>query len=419
MQNLNSKNWQKVKIGDLLKIKHGYAFKGEYFSDFGKYLLLTPGNFTEKNGLILKGDKEKYYTGEIPENFILKKGDLIIAMTDLKQNAPYLGAPAFIDGDDLYLHNQRLGLIQDLNTKIIDKSFLYWLFQSESFRSRVRGSATGSTVRHTAPERIYLIELFMPINIGEQRKIASILSAYDDLIENNNRRIKILEEMAQSIYKEWFVDFHFPGHEKVKFTDSSLGKIPEGWEINKVRDFGVVVTGKTPSKVKPEYYDSYMPFIKTPDMHGNMFCIETNESLSELGANSQRNKIISQNSICVSCIGTAGIVTITTQNSQTNQQINSLVLNSLYEREYLYFALKELKDTINSYGSNGATMINLNKSKFESLPLLKPVSLIVSKFNEVTCPIFDLIKNLQIKNINLKITRDLILPKLISGEIRA
>lgn len=250
-----------------------------------------------------------------------------------------------------------------------------------------------------------------------QRKIVAVLSAYDDLIENNNRRIRILEEMTQMIYREWFVNFHFPGHEQVKMVESALGMMPEGWEVKTVSYFGKVLTGKTPSKKVPEYFGDSVPFIKIPDINGNMFCIDTEEKLSELGANSQGTKTIPANSLCVSCIGTAGIVAITTTPSQTNQQINSVVLRDETEREYLFFVLQGLKQTINQFGAIGATMANLSKGKFEALPALYPDRGTLSQFNKLVFPIFEQIKSLQFTNANLRRTRDLLLPRLISGEI--
>ena len=254
-------------------------------------------------------------------------------------------------------------------------------------------------------------------DLGEQRRIASILSAYDDLIENNTRRIAILEEMARRIYEEWFVRFRFPGHEKVKMVESELGLIPEGWRVRTLADFGIVVTGKTPSKADPDNFGTDVPFIKTPDMHGNVFCISAGESLSTKGATSQRNKTIPPNSLCVSCIGTAGVVSITSEPAQTNQQINSIVLNNVGVREFLYFALVGLRETINQYGANGATMVNLNKSKFENLRVAEAEQRVIDSFHATAFPMFEFIKTLQFKNANLRTTRDLLLPKLISGEL--
>ena len=105
-----SKNcWKHSRLGNYFRIKHGYAFKGEFFADSGPYVLLTPGNFQADGGIKLKGEREKYYTGDFPSEFLLRRGDFLVVMTDLTQNAPILGSPAFIPEDDRFLHNQRLG----------------------------------------------------------------------------------------------------------------------------------------------------------------------------------------------------------------------------------------------------------------------------------------------------------------------
>lgn len=218
-------SWREIKLGDYITIKHGYAFKSKFFADSGKYVLLTPGNCYQQGGLRLKGEKEKYFVGDIPEDFVLKTGDLIVVMTDLVQSAPILGGAFFVPEEDKFLHNQRLGLVEVLDKGNLDKKFLYYLFNTEHYRSQVRGSATGATVRHTAPERIYRCRVKVP-DINVQQHIADILSTYEDLIENNRRRIVLLEQAACLLYKEWFVHLRFPGHEHVKITDG----IPEGWE---------------------------------------------------------------------------------------------------------------------------------------------------------------------------------------------
>lgn len=298
-----------------------------------------------------------------------------------------------------------------------NQAFLFYFVANQAFIDYASTISSGTRMPRATWKIIEKSKwLFPPFPI--QHKIASILSAYDDLIENNNRRIKILEEMAQAIYKEWFVNFRFPRHQKVKMVKSELGMIPEGWEVKSISEFGEIITGKTPSKKRPEYYNNnYMPFIKTPDIHDNMFVLQTGEYLSKEGARSQQNKTLPENSICVSCIGTVGIVSITSCHSQTNQQINSIVIKNENSREFLYFALRSLKETIQKYGSTGATMANLNKGKFESLKLICPNAIILNAFHENVESLLDNVRTLLKKNINLRKTRNLLLPKLISGEI--
>ncbi len=298
----------------------------------------------------------------------------------------------------------------------IDARFLYYTVTDQKFTDYLTANAKGSAYPAVDSETIARAEIFFPPLLIQQ-KITAILSAYDDLIENNLRRIKILEEMAQNLYREWFVRFRFPVHQKVKMVDSPLGKVPEGWEVRNLRKFGNIVLGKTPSKAVKEFFGSDMPFIKLPDMHGKIFCLETSESLSLTGVSSQPSKTVPPKSLCISCIGTPGVVCITTQPSQTNQQINTIIPNSATYVEFLYFALLGLKEKITQIGASGATMVNLNKEKFGSLEVISPTDDLFHGFHEYMNPFFDMICVLQTKNIFLHKMRNLLLPKLISGEL--
>ncbi len=222
----------RVHLGDLVEIKHGFAFQGRYFSDEGPYALLTPGNFEESGGF-RRREKQKFYTGPVPANFVLKKGDLLVAMTE--QGEGLLGSAAFIPSDGPYLHNQRLGLVSMRPEVQADLRYIYYLFNTPSVRAQIRASASGTKVRHTAPARLYAIEADVP-DLGTQRRIASILGSYDDLIEVNRRRIAALEEMARRLFEEWFVHLRFPGHETEPVEDAPEGSLPKGWTRGIVGD---------------------------------------------------------------------------------------------------------------------------------------------------------------------------------------
>jgi restriction endonuclease S subunit len=250
-----------------------------------------------------------------------------------------------------------------------------------------------------------------------QRRIAGILSAYDELIENSQRRIRILESMARALYREWFVHFRFPGHETHPRVASSLGLIPEGWEVKSIQQFGAVITGKTPSKANADFYGNDVPFVKTPDMHGNMFILGTSDRLSPAGAKSQANKTLPAGSICVSCIGTIGVISITTEACQTNQQINSVVLAYPDSREFLFLRLQDAKQTLENLGSNGATMGNVNKSKFEAMEIVCPSEDLLARYHRIVEPMFSEILSLFRQIQNLRRTRDLLLPRLLSGQV--
>ena len=243
--------WTAVALGELLRVLHGFAFKGEFFAaeESGSHVLLTPKNFRRHGGLDLSEGRRKYYTGPIDEKFVLRQGDIVMALTDLKNEAPILGAVGVVPVAGRYLHNQRIGKVVVDRPDRLATDFVPWLLNSPRVRARVRSSATGATVRHTAPVRISEILAPLP-DLGTQKKIAAVLSAFDELIEINERRMVLFEALARRLYREWFVRFRFPGHEDMKFVDSELGRMPEGWEVRRLGEIAqVVVDGVNPTEV--------------------------------------------------------------------------------------------------------------------------------------------------------------------------
>jgi len=289
--------------------------------------------------------------------------------------------------------------------------FRYVYYALKLFYPTLKGQSRGAAQNNLNVSQVKSFEIPCP-SLPTQRRIGDILSSYDDLIENNRRRIALLEQAARLLYREWFVHLRFPGYEHVKIIDG----IPEGWVKGKVSDFGEIITGKTPSTKDESNYGGDIPFVKTPDMHGKIVVVKTGQTLSERGANSQPNKFIPKGSVMVSCIGTVGVVSIASVLCQTNQQINSVVFNNSTARYYGLFALSDLKPQLEGMGG-GSTMGNVNKTKFSSLPVLIPEKRILSAFDEAVSPIFSQIETLELMNIKLAKARDLLLPRLMNGEI--
>lgn len=235
--------WPTTTLGELIHVKHGYAFKGKFFAEIGDKLVLKPGNFPVGGGIRLRPGKDVFYTGNFPPEFELSPGDMLVVMTDLTQAAPILGSPAVIPHEPVMLHNQRLGLVQIKPEVEIDRRFLYYVLLSDTSRSQIRATATGATVRHTAPERIYRVSVGLP-DLSVQRVIGDLLGSIDDLIQNNRRRVEVLEEMARAIYHEWFVKFRYPGHRDVPMVNSALGPIPGEWRAGTVGDVIELKYGK-------------------------------------------------------------------------------------------------------------------------------------------------------------------------------
>ena len=285
--------------------------------------------------------------------------------------------------------------------------FVYYKMQTLNL-DRFNGGASVPTLN-----RNNLVNLIVQVpDIPMQEKIADILSAYDDLIDTNHRRIQLLEESARLLFREWFVYFRFPGHEKVKIVDG----VPEGWRFAKVKDLGQIVTGKTPSKKNIRNFDGNVPFIKTPDMHQSWIILNTEETLSEIGASLQNNKYLPPWSVLVSCIGTVGVVAMNLFKSQTNQQINSVIPKNKFYRYYSFFCLSNIKPFLEAIGG-GSTMANINKNKFENIKINIPSENVLAEFYQTVNPIFNQIALLIDQNQKLAQARDLLLPRLMSGEI--
>lgn len=243
--------WPTVRIGDHFDVLHGYAFDGAFFADSGRYIVVTPRNFYEGGGFRDTPLKDKCYTADPPARYVLRTGDLIIAMTE--QSEGLLGATATVPTDDRYLHNQRIGLVADLDESRLHKQFLYYLLNTAPVRAQIQATATGTKVRHTAPQRIGNVRVPLP-PLEVQVRIAEVLSGYDALLLNTERRMALLEQLVYLLYREWFERLRFPGLEWAARSDS----LPDGWTRGTIADVAdlerhSVVPDRTPN----EEFDHY------------------------------------------------------------------------------------------------------------------------------------------------------------------
>jgi len=190
-------SWGVVELGRYFQIKHGFAFEGEFFEPSGDHVLMTPGHFHEEGGFRDQGDKTKYFTGDIPQEYILAKNDLVVAMTE--QKSGLLGSAAFVPESGRYLHNQRLGLIIDLDTKRLCKGYLFHVFNFPLLRVEVAKTSTGSKVKHTSPTKLRAVKVPIPHTLEEQEEIASALSATQQKIRIATSREKELRDLFRTL----------------------------------------------------------------------------------------------------------------------------------------------------------------------------------------------------------------------------
>jgi len=405
------------KISDICEI-NGYNLSTKHNLDFINYLdtaNLNEGSIEEIQYLGVNKDK-------VPSRAkrIIRENDILIStvrpnqkhygiIKDLAENLVASTGFAVLTADSQKVHPEYLYnfLIQDHIT---------------TYLNNVAETST-STYPSIKPSVIAELEIELPL-LDEQKEIANILSTLDGKIEVNKRINKTLEKMAQEIFKRWFVDFEFPNEDGDPYkssggdlVESELELIPKGWEVKTLAEISSeIITGKTPSTNDKSNFEGNIPFVKIPDMHGNVFITKTESTLSEKGA--LKNKILPANSIMVSCIATPGLVSISTEPCQTNQQINSIICKESKMVYYIYFTINNLSDYIKTLGSSGSTTLNLNKGQFSKIKVIIASEMQVNMYHNIVHPLFKGIFTNMLVNENLVKMRDLLLPKLMSGEIR-
>jgi type I restriction enzyme S subunit len=329
-------------------------------------------------------------TPENYEKFRLREGEIIMARTCST------GLNLYVKKDLSAVFNNGLVRIRTHKEKAIPK-FLYYLFMSKEFIGHIDGISGGTSVQLNMQVGDLLSYEFLLPPLLEQERIAEVLSSIDDKIELLHRNNKTLEQLAETLFRQWFV---------------------EEAETKPVKHFGKIVCGKTPSKNNSHFFNGPISFLKIPDMHGKTFVFTTTDSLTEEGKNSQLNKTIPPLSISVSCIATVGLVTINAFECQTNQQINTIIPNKEYYRYYLYNYFKSITDDLIQRASSGSVTHNLNTGDFSNIEIPYFSEKLFISFNENVEPLYQKIFKNQIQIQQLETLRDTLLPKLMSGVVR-
>lgn len=421
--NKQPNSWRVRKIEDIAEVVGGGTPSTKNPDNFGGEIpWITPKDLSEhKDRYIGKGERNLTKQGlhnssakMLPSNTVL-----------LSSRAP-VGYTA-ISGNELCTNQGFRSMIPKKN---VNSEYLYYLVKANThvFES----NASGSTFKELSGGLLKKLS-FLIAPEPEQKEIASVLSSLDDKIELNRQMNQTLEEIGKALFRQWFVDFDFPfdfaqGKPNLEgnpykssggeMVNSELGEIPRGWSVKRIKDFGDIVLGSTPSKKNRDYFGGDIPFIKIPDMHNRIYVFETEDTLTEKGLNAQNSRTLPQNSICVSCIATVGEICLTTQTCQTNQQINSVIPNKDIYMVYLFYRLKLMKKQLIKYASGGSATLNLNKTNFSKIKIIVPPEDLLEKYKNFVNPLFSSIRSNSQENIFLSKARDFLLPKLISGKLR-
>ncbi len=306
------------------------------------------------------------------------------------------------------------GLVLD-ETKADWRFVFYSLLQS---RGDLTIQAQGAAQQNLNQDLVRKFKVLLP-PLQMQRRKAGILSAYDELIENNQQRIHVLEQMAESIYREWFVKFKFPGRDKTKLVDSSLGQIPQGWEVKTVAKSFEICGGGTPSRDNSEYWKAgTIQWFSPSDLTaaGTMFMDDSSDHITAFGLAESSARIFPASSVMLTSRATIGAIAINSHEACTNQGFITCLPNERVPLHFLYYWLKDNVPTFQRMAS-GATFKEISRGVFKTIEFLQPSIKLVRRFESVIAPMTEQILMFQRQIQNLRRSRDLLLPRLLSGQL--
>lgn len=402
-------SWREIQLGEGLHVKHGFAFKGEHFASSGEYLVLTPGNFLEAGGFRVREGKERYYRADFPSEYLLSEGDLIVAMTE--QGEGLLGSAARIPAKGKFLHNQRLGLVQVIDPDLLDRRYLYWVFNTDNVRAQIRATATGAKVKHTAPERIKKVRILVP-DVPSQKLIACVLDAYDDLIATNQRRIALLEDAARRLYREWFVHLRFPGHEAVPMSQT----IPAGWSKSNVAEQTTFLN----RGIAPTYDEAAKGIvINQKCIRGGFLSMQPARKQSK---DVKAERLVRMGDVLVNSTGagTLGRVAVVRASIEDCTVDTHVTIARPHDQDsFAYFAqaLLGLEPVFAEMGKGATNQLELSRTDIGSVEIWRPPEDVVREFHRLAWPMMEQSEQLLAVNERLTSARDLLLPKLMSGTL--
>ena len=418
-------------LGSYIRVKHGCAFKGEYFTEAETPdVLVTPGNFAIGGGFL--ADKPKYYAGPVPDDYILQEGDLVVTMTDLSKAGDTLGYPALVPRMQgrRYLHNQRIGLVEIKEGAEADKHFLFYRLRASDYRHHILATASGSTVRHTSPGRIHEFETTLPA-ITEQRAIAGVLGALDDKIEQNRRTVRTLERLARAIFRAWFVDFEpvkaqaagaasFPSMPQhvfdalpTHFVDSEIGPVPEGWEVKPIATIATFLNGLALQKYPPRGDGADLRVIKIAELRKG-----SAEGAAWANGDVAEQYVIGDRDLLFSWSGTLEAEFWFGGKGALNQHLFK-VTSSHFPSWFCFLWIRQHLPWFRAIAASKATtMGHIKRGHLQETSVVVPPDEVLHEANEVIGPIYDLFGQLMIESRKLAAMRDVLLSKLLSGEVR-
>ena len=400
--------WKEVTLGEVSsKIGDGLHGTPKY-DDEGSYYFIN-GNNLNCGKIIIKDDTKRVGIEEFVKNQKeLNEQTILVSINGTIGNvAKYNNEPCILGKSACYINV----------IKEVDKEFIYYILTSANFKRNITNEATGTTIKNVSLKQMREYKFNIPCNLADQRRIASILSSLDRKIELNNKINADLEEMAQAIFKNWFVDFE--PFKDGKFVDSELGMIPEGWKVGRADDFYQINIGKTPPRKEHKWFSNNPAdkiWVSIANMgNSGIFISDSSEYLTKEAVDRHNIIMVPRNTILLSFKLTVGRVAIADKELTTNEAIARFILSDDKYMEYLYLYLK--KYDYNSLGSTSSIATAVNSKTIKGMQMLQPSDKIIDAFHIQVNPIFEKIRSLTKESSRLSLLRDTLLPRLMSGEL--
>lgn len=397
-----------VELGSLGEFKNGINFKSERMGS-GIHLInvkdITNAPWLDEKGLDL-------VDVDISENEFAQENDIFFVRSSVKLDGIGL-VSKFRSIQKNAIH---CGFVIRFRptSEDLDSTYLLYLLRSPYYREKLKGLSSGAAIINISQTVLKRLKVPIP-DVNTQKRIAEIIKNYDDLIENNVRRVELLEKSAQLLYKEWFVRYKFPGCEHTKFKN----EIPEGWERKKIEDVCESIGGGTPSTKKSEYWENGDIIWLTPtDVTKNncLILTDSEKKITDIGLKNSSAKLIPPDTILMTSRATIGYFALIDKTVCTNQGFISVITNEDYYRMYILFNLISRKEEMISY-ANGTTYKEIIKSTFRKMEIILPNEKILQLFNDTTYPLLKQVRILKKQIDKLERARELLLPKLLNGEI--
>lgn len=312
---------------------------------------------------------------------------------------------------------RRMALIRPDPAKMNTRFLHYYFFTDAWHRVIAANILSGATVDRIPLTNFPEFPVTVP-PLAEQHRIAELLSTYDDLIENNLRRIRILEDMTRALYREWFVEFRFSGHEKVPRAKSVIGSIPKTWNVVPFTDLAEVLSGGTPKTDNPEYWDGGIPFFTPRDAPASFYVLDTKKHVTELGIAKCASALYPPDTVFITARGTVGKIALPSVPMAMNQSCYALKGREGVSQRFLFLMTMQQVDYLKK-NTGGATFATIVVDTFSRMSVVGPPRDLLARFTQHVAPIFEQIKILSWEVNNLRQTRDLLLPRLLSGQVAA